>query len=203
MKKARKYLLIISVLLFVLWILSTLLTKCGDMQISYDIINANKSIPEVLKKEAVKSRDYLPFPEYLQLLVEEIENDTTHPNLQRFVYFLRDAQVFVIVVYNKEHNSLYFDSVSERFAVFDNVVTFQHSKASAITILRALNEFKKSVLDANRIKYSGRFNSLSIYMAFFDDYQSYLLLFIILLMFMYIDVIKYEQNTKMNAYEET
>ena len=77
---------------------------------------------------------------------------------------------------------------------------------SAITILKAINEFKSDVLQANGIEYSENwFNYISIYMAFFDDYQDYVLLLIILLMFFYInynEAGRYEQYKRENADEQ-
>ena len=72
MKKARKYLSVLAVILFVLWVLSTLLTKCGDMQISYDIVDTEDDIIATLEKAAVKSRD-ISYPNYLVQLIDDIE----------------------------------------------------------------------------------------------------------------------------------
>lgn len=201
MKKARKYLSVLAVILFVLWVLSTLLTKCGDMQISYDIVDTEDDIIATLEKAAVKSRD-ISYPNYLVQLIDDIENDTTYSNQKHFFLELND-RIFLSFTYVKSSKRIVLDSMSDYIWPLERIVTFQHPRVSAVKIIKSINEFKRSVLKKNNIEYSENwFNYISIYMAFFDDYQGYLLLLIISLMYMYIDSIKYEQHIKEHAVEQ-
>lgn len=206
MNKTRKYLLRPAKILIVIWVLSTILTKCGDMQISYDVLDKEDDVITILKNEAIKSRETLYPPAYLNLLIEDIEKDSTYSNQEHF-FFKLNNQVCLKVTYVKNSKCIFIDSMSDYIWPLENIVTFQHPRVSAATIITSINEFKKSVLEKNNIEYSENwFNCLSIYMAFFDDYQYYILLIIILLLSLYInygDALKYEQYTKMNADEET
>jgi hypothetical protein len=205
MNKVRKYLYQPAMIFIALWVLSTLFTKCGDTQISCDIVNATDKTASVLKNAAKESRDY-NFPEFPSYLVEEIEEDTTYPNQKHYLFFLKKSHVFLTITYIEDSRFLSFSSIREDLFRYEDIVTFQHSKVSAITILKAINEFKSDVLQANGIEYSENwFNYISIYMAFFDDYQDYVLLLIILLMFFYInynEAIRYEQYKRENADEQ-
>ncbi|MBQ1611211.1 MAG: hypothetical protein II087_04865, partial [Muribaculaceae bacterium] len=130
MNKVRKYLFKPAMIFIAIWVLSTLFTKCGDMQIICDVDNATDKIDSVLKNAAKDSREN-NFPGFPSYLVEEVEGDTTYPNIKHYLFFLKKSHVFLTITYVEDTKCLHFSSIRENLFRYQDIVTFQHSKVSA------------------------------------------------------------------------